>query len=529
VITYYKSRFLSPPVVYVQHEGSWKSYAPGGRIQNNLGPLPSHILQNVEEVSHVEVEDLVREYSAEAGRLEAERRLPPPDWGIGGWLILPVIGLFVSCIGSLYLLFRGVIPILRSWDTFTSPDSSLYHPLLGPYFGFITFIDIAILVVSIFLLVLIFKRKRILPTIIIYAYTAFVFVTLVNFVAIVTFIYQFMAERGDTAEASSLVTQGIVDVVLRGIITCGIWIPYFLYSKRVRNTFDQPWNSKRAALSHTNPRAAILASLAAEASSPATAPDPAVPVGDADLSAGAAAENARPAEPPFEEVPQALVTGERPVSAPAPQSRILLVPLVAIMVIILGVVIGLGVWRSANPPRVANPVTVTTDANGNKLKHYSNAATGFSFDYPADWVLDSGRAPSSLPGFQVNVRDPQGARIDNEAVDGFMVVAYDSSTVEALPGLSELHSTVETNIQASAAAQGYEIITDVTDVTINGMPAVTVTCKVPMPSGEKFTAPMYYLIGADRLYFVMLSFTEDPSDNTKPKVEAILNSLHHQP
>ncbi len=413
MITYYKSRFLSPPVVYVQHDESWKSYAPGGRIQNNLGPLPSHILQNVEEVSYVEVEDLVREYSAEAGRLEAERRLPPPEWGIGGWLILPIIGLFVSCIGSLYSLFREVIPILRSWDTFTSPDSSLYHPLLGPYFGFITFIDVAIFVVSIFLLVLIFKRKHILPTIIIYAYTAFVFVTLVDFVAVVTFIYQFMAERGDAAEASSFVTQGIVDVVLRGIITCGIWIPYFLYSKRVRNTFDQPWNSKRAALSHTTSRAATWPRSRLR-------PRPRPPprrwcVGEADLIADAAAEDAGPAEVPVEEAPQPLGTGERPMSAPTPQSRILLIPLVAIMVIILGVVIGLGVWRSANPPQVANPVTVTTDANGNTLKHYSNTATGFSFDYPADWVLDSSRAPGSLPGFQVNVRDPQGARIDNEA------------------------------------------------------------------------------------------------------------------
>jgi hypothetical protein len=30
VITYYRSRFLSPPIVYVQQDDVWKSYAPAG-------------------------------------------------------------------------------------------------------------------------------------------------------------------------------------------------------------------------------------------------------------------------------------------------------------------------------------------------------------------------------------------------------------------------------------------------------------------------------------------------------------------
>ena len=50
VVSYYKSRYLSPPVVYVQQDDGWKSYAPGGRIQKNIGPLPNYILQNADEV-----------------------------------------------------------------------------------------------------------------------------------------------------------------------------------------------------------------------------------------------------------------------------------------------------------------------------------------------------------------------------------------------------------------------------------------------------------------------------------------------
>ena len=206
------------------------------------------------------------------------------------------------------------------------------------------------------------------------------------------------------------------------------------------------------------------------------------------------------------------VVASQPAPGPARQSRILLVPLVAIMVIVLGVVIGLGVWRSANPPQVANAVTVTTDANGNKLKHYSNTTSGFSFDYPADWILDSGQAPTAAPGFQVDVRDPQGVMIENETADGFVLVAYDSATGNALPAPSILHATVETNVKTGATAQGWEVVSEVTDVTINGMLGVTVTCKVPTASGDKVTAPMYYLVGADRLYFAVLTFTENPAD-----------------
>lgn len=436
--------------------------------------------------------------------------------------MLPVIGLFLSCLASVYFLFAGVIPLLRSWSVLTSPDSASYHPLFGPYIGFTIFMDVAILVVSIFLLVLVFKRKRILPKIIIHVYAFFLFMTLVDFVAVVTFIDQFMAQRGFADEASTLVTQGIAGVVVRGLIVCGIWIPYFLYSKRVRDTFVEPWNSSRRVLPESGARATISAAPAAEAAVGAAVADETVAPAETETRHEAADRR----EVPTVSVPPAWAA--TPAHGPVSQSRFLLIPLVGIMVIILVVVISLGVWRSANPPQVANPVTITHDTAGNKLKHYSNIANGFSFDYPADWVMNAGQPVSASATFQVSVLDPAGKKIDNESVDGLVLVVFDASGGSTL-SVSELRRTVETNVSSATAGQGWQIVVAVKDVTVNDMPGVTFTCRIPSPSGEKIVAPMYYLIGNGHLFYVSMMSSEDPSDQTKPKLDAILQSLHGQP
>ena len=71
MITYYKSRYLSSPVVYVQQDDTWKSYGPGGIVRKSSGQLPDYILQGVEEVPLEQVEELIRGYTATAKRVEA--------------------------------------------------------------------------------------------------------------------------------------------------------------------------------------------------------------------------------------------------------------------------------------------------------------------------------------------------------------------------------------------------------------------------------------------------------------------------
>jgi len=117
--------------------------------------------------------------------------------GIGGWLILPIIGLFIS------------IPILL-YDLLSM--NSLYE--FNSYVGFLSFLDIAFLALIIVALFSIFNKKKYASKIMISVYITNIIIQLVAGFLIEDF-------------------SGLVTPVIGG----AIWIPYFLESKRVKNTF----------------------------------------------------------------------------------------------------------------------------------------------------------------------------------------------------------------------------------------------------------------------------------------------------
>ena len=51
--------------------------------------------------------------------------------GIGGWLILPAIGLVLTPILLLVTLTRDLLPALQPevWNALTEPGSQAYHPM----------------------------------------------------------------------------------------------------------------------------------------------------------------------------------------------------------------------------------------------------------------------------------------------------------------------------------------------------------------------------------------------------------------
>jgi hypothetical protein len=505
VITYYKSRYLSPPMVYVQQDECWNSYAPAGIVRESLGRLPDFILQGVEEVPLEQVEDLIRGYTVTAERMGVERGLPPAVSGIGGWLVLPVISLVFTCLASIVYILIESIPLLRSWDILTSPGSASYNPFFGPYIGFTTFVHAFLFVMPIFLLALMSKKKRVLPQIIIYFYAITLFVTLANFVALATFLNQVLVDRGFPAEAASYLTQGMVNVILQGVGLCGIWIPYFMYSKRVGNTFVEPWNAGRIARAEHSHRSAALAALAAQSRGEnATAETQPVPV---------------VAPFPTESAPMAATAEKR-------KSRILLIPVAAVLVIVVAVVAGIGGWRLANPPAAANQVTTNVDSSGNEIKHYSNADEKFALDYPADWALQAGTAPTSTgrSRFQMMVFDRSGHKIGAIAYDGVAVMTVVLPAPMSAAAISETRKTVEAKFQSDAAA-GVKIIQPSSEVTINGVPGFTMTCSEPASGGQTLVYPLYWLFKGDRTYYLALQSVGQPSAELQQQEEAILQSF----
>jgi len=127
--------------------------------------------------------------------------------GIGGWLILPAIGLIYSLIVILY-------------------DLTVSFEGGSTYFIFAFILDVIFLVIIILALVSFFNKSSSAPKLMIGMYCFGVFYSIITILLL--FIY-----FGDSVESySSLFGNSFIQ-----ILVSTIWSIYFLKSKRVKNTF----------------------------------------------------------------------------------------------------------------------------------------------------------------------------------------------------------------------------------------------------------------------------------------------------
>jgi hypothetical protein len=154
--------------------------------------------------------------------------LPLGISGLGGWLILVQVGIYITMLMLLLQLFQYSIPAIspETWNVFTSNKSEFYHPLWGPVLIFETLYNILLLIFCVYILFNLYKRKFILPRLMILFYSTSLIVGIIDSILL----YQIPFAR-ETEDGNSLRDTA------RSIITCAIWIPYFMKSKRVKNTF----------------------------------------------------------------------------------------------------------------------------------------------------------------------------------------------------------------------------------------------------------------------------------------------------
>ena len=162
--------------------------------------------------------------AAEAGARDVSHgALHDGPSGIGGWMILPIIGLVLT-IGLTAYNLATTVPIFTP-----SLISRLFAQSLGLglfSLGSLVF-GAGVLVFALVCLVGLFRHSPRTPRRVQVFYVALLSVALFEAVGIASFptIY-------DEADR----VQAIRDVV-RAAVACAIWIPYFRVSKRVRNTF----------------------------------------------------------------------------------------------------------------------------------------------------------------------------------------------------------------------------------------------------------------------------------------------------
>jgi hypothetical protein len=147
--------------------------------------------------------------------------------GIGGWLVLPAIGVVVQPIRVL-VDFIGLLPSYATgtWANLTTAGSAAYHPLWAPLLLFELGANLALIVFTVLLVVLFFQKRRSAPHVFIGVVAGSVVVQLAdlwfaNALPVV-------AAQMNAKDWSELA---------RGVINAVIWGTYFLVSRRVKSTF----------------------------------------------------------------------------------------------------------------------------------------------------------------------------------------------------------------------------------------------------------------------------------------------------
>jgi hypothetical protein len=158
--------------------------------------------------------------------------------GLGGWLVLPAIGMFLTIPLILASLITDFLPILidGGWAILTSPDSEYYHELWAPILLFEILGNVTLLLLDGLLIFLFFTKSFLFPRFfVIFLVTNVVFLTSDYFLAD---LIPAVAEESDPEALRS---------VIRAVIAAAIWIPYMLTSERVSNTFVKPENKEALA------------------------------------------------------------------------------------------------------------------------------------------------------------------------------------------------------------------------------------------------------------------------------------------
>ena len=151
--------------------------------------------------------------------------------GLGGWLILPAIGLFALPIRGAISLINDFLPIFQKgyWEILTRPGSGAYHSLWAPLLIFEIAGNSFFIIFNVVLLFLFFKKSYRFPAL----FIAFIILNLCFLVGDYFFVNLIPSVAGKS-------DPGTFKELARAMIAAIIWIPYFLVSKRVKNTFVKP-------------------------------------------------------------------------------------------------------------------------------------------------------------------------------------------------------------------------------------------------------------------------------------------------
>ncbi len=154
--------------------------------------------------------------------------IPNQKLAIGGWMILPAIGLVLTPFILLYQIATTGFFSSEIWTVFKEAGYKNAN-LLTIYTGIEFIYNIVFLVFTILLLILFFTKRTSFPKLIVIFYASNVVVPIIDHLLINSALPHELITPGEDASFYGEVTKSIIGAA--------IWIPYFLISERVKNTF----------------------------------------------------------------------------------------------------------------------------------------------------------------------------------------------------------------------------------------------------------------------------------------------------
>lgn len=159
---------------------------------------------------------------------DSEPAAQPSPIGIGGWLLLPALAMIVSPIRIAYDFYQTFAPVFRPsvWILLLRPGTEFHNPPLAALLAWEIIANIAFFAFTVWLAVLFFKKRKTVPKLYIY----WLLLNCVLQVADMVF-SSFIPAAAAQSHANAFAE------LAKAAIGAAIWMPYFLQSKRVRNTF----------------------------------------------------------------------------------------------------------------------------------------------------------------------------------------------------------------------------------------------------------------------------------------------------
>lgn len=149
--------------------------------------------------------------------------------GLGGWLVLVAIGRILGPLILLNAIYQIFSVYFKSGmlTQLSDSDSSMYSALWKPMAFFELIGNVVLLGLSVLLIVLFFMKKKQFPM----AYIGMMVLNVLIMLVDLIFIYQIQKALGLDLNITA------TSQLIAAIVTSGVWIPYMLVSKRVKNTF----------------------------------------------------------------------------------------------------------------------------------------------------------------------------------------------------------------------------------------------------------------------------------------------------